>query len=236
MVENWSRRKRTVVMGIVITLTLTVASTVAAIDTRPVGARAGDWVRANAGALPATLSELAEYPVPYRVAAFQAHTPELRSRLAREHYRAFLAQNDLNEDQAAVVEQLITILTPAAYTPTGRDQAQERLAGICPRIPTLFSREQAAALAVLGPGNPPEDGFVLRWARIAKRFLVAYSVSASGGRFEDCWCASETECPGCVILYQQICDPGGCTETWPGCGCGFAFTCDGLCEDVPGLD
>lgn len=201
---------------------------VALVDTRPPTVTAREWVAANSANLPTDYDELAKYPVAYRLAAFRAHTPEIRSRLAREHFTRFRSGNSLTPSQDKLIGELIAALGPEVYSPTGRD-AQEALKGMCARIGALFSKEQAALLGTLGP-PPTAESQVVSWLRTAKKFTTAYILHASV--LEDCTCAVRTDCSGCVLSGGN-CYPGNCDSHWPGCGCGFAFTCDGQCVPLP---
>jgi hypothetical protein len=194
-----------------------------------------DWAAdaAKNGTLPSTIAELADYPIPFRVAAFQRHSPQVRSRLAREHFTDFRRHNKLSHEQESLIVRFVDALSPDAYTIEGRDAAQRQIAGSCRLITTLFSAEQAVSLGILGPVPPGLDRLRGTIARATRAFFGVANAAASKTR-APCSCASDTECPGCII-FLEICNPGhdGCEETWPGCGCGFIWTCDGGCTPIP---
>lgn len=212
---------------------LSLGSVLALVDTRPVAERARDWAAANATSLPATLDELSRYPVPFRVAAFQEMSPEERSRIVRQHLSRVEARYSLTQAQRQLINTMIAELGPEAYSDTGHAAAQARLGPICSTIQQLFSPEQRAVLGTLGPQTPSESR-LRQWIRSAKAVAAPYLVDAkaSARTSQFCSCAIQTSCSGCA-LEGGICQSGDCTPTGYGCGCGFVWSCDGVCIPIP---
>lgn len=203
---------------------------VASVDTTSPSARAAEWVRANEGKLPTSLEALSEYPVKHRVAAFQAHSPEIQSKLAREHFAAIRRGHQLSTEQDALLQRLSDLATPSAYSETGRSAAQAEVAPLCVAIKEAFSPVLANAIGTLGPVERAEPQIVTV-ARWMQSFMTP-SVSATGEKAENCSCSTDTWCPGCAIALSTCQNRGSCSPVGISCGCGFLWPCDGDCYSI----
>ena len=91
-------------------------------------------------------------------AAFVATTPENRAKLVRtqiERWRA-LHRSRLSGEQLSLLTEILSILTPAAYTAGAQtDAARERTRVLAARQRELFTRDDLQAMEPNGPCLPP---------------------------------------------------------------------------------
>jgi hypothetical protein len=226
-------RYRLMILSTTLAFTAMGAAAMSFIDTRDVKIRAAEWAEAakTNGVLPTTLKELEGLPVSYRIAAFQAATPEIRSSLMRQHLGAFKNFAQLSTAQIALMDRLISIASPALYDDThvGRSAAQEQLRELCQGIPKLFSEDQRRVFSSLGLTTVPDEAQYVAWVRSAQTYFGTQVVNADT-YFHNCNCAEDTYCPDCNS--QSGCAFGKvprCSDTWFGCGCALAESCVGEC-------
>jgi hypothetical protein len=114
------------------------------------------WVERHRGELPATLAELARYPIPFRKAIVQAVAPEVRVALWREHLTGFLGpEAALGAEHQALVREAIADLP--AIVGVAPPSGQPRARALEERMRALLTREQARrTFGTLGPPEPPE--------------------------------------------------------------------------------
>jgi hypothetical protein len=228
-----SRQTRFAVLLVTLCLAMSAGALLALVDTRPEKVKASEWAEANRTELPDTLDEISKYPLAYRRAAFLKTTAEVRYDLWEANLQQF-ASGPLTSEQRAVVFQLKNTLRPEYYRedPSIKDAKQAALGPICKRIGEIFSVEQRRMLATLGPTEGPRESRLVGWVRGAKAFLPTYIVNANTSpAFHDCDCADDTHCLDCPTWsYCGFSD--GCSETWGGCGCAWAFSCVSLCDGI----
>jgi hypothetical protein len=206
------------------------------VDTRPANARASEWVEAMGDALPRTLDGLSAYPLAYRKAAFRELTAAERSAAWREQLDAFRGNHELSKAQDDFLNRLGAALSPdlyAAVETKGSTAADTTVGPLCVEAATLFTEGQRHELGILGPVPEPPSK-VRVWLTVAARSFQTTVLRAGPTTFHDCDCSEDTYCPECDYLVEG-CDFGSlpeCSETWFGCGCGWAFWCTGFCVPI----
>ncbi|WP_328430798.1 bacteriocin fulvocin C-related protein [Streptomyces sp. NBC_00453] len=163
-------------------------------------AAASEWVKANAGRLPTTYSDVTALPLAHRRAVHAALPPAARSRLWVEHIDRFrAAHTHPTPRQGTVIERARTAASdPATFQrrPPARRRHSDDLTG---SAVAAFGKEGAAQLlATLGP------------------------VEALA---QDCACSSFSD----ACLFSD-CIGGGCTISDGGCGEFWIWDCDGTCR------
>ena len=241
MVQALRKRLRLVVATLTVCLTVPSIIAIAAVDTRPTTAKAEAWAESNAKNLPNTLAQIAAYPVEYQKAALRLMTPEERSSLWRARIAQIVATNRLTSDQ-----QLLLLRVAAAWSPDAfRDGADlTQVHALCKETNTSLKPEVARMLSSLGGSDEPaQEGSFIRLARTAQRFIGVYEVQASssspkGGFCCNCNVGSICDCTGgyCQDMFENGCTGtggSGCPGSWPQCGCGGFFPCNGFCIPIP---
>jgi hypothetical protein len=122
------------------------------------------WVDRHRHELPATLAELARYPIPFRKAIAAAVSPERRVALWREHLAGFLAPDAATNaapDGALTAEQQALVRDAIAELPlivgVAPPAGQPRARALEERMRALLTPEQARLMfGILGPPEPPE--------------------------------------------------------------------------------
>lgn len=228
-----SRKRVTIVLSAALIVT-GAGGALALVDTRPVAVKAHEWAIAKGDSLPSTLEDLSQYPVEYRREAFKRLTPAQQSALVREHLAHFLRTETLTAQQREMVDDMVQIVTPEAYSEGGRSAARQAMKVICKRVHDSFDRRQQALLTTLGPLGPGESRW-LRVARATKGLLGAPLVhakattSVSAG---SCDCAVETMCSGCALGGGNCGGPYPECDSSVGCGCAWIHPCDGNCTPI----
>lgn len=208
---------------------LSFGTLVASVDSRPVAVRASEWAVANRATLPSTLERMAPYPAAYRLAAFRQLSPEVRSSLVRAHFALFESRFTLTAEQRQVLNEMLQIVTPEAYVDQGNEEARAKMKPLCQKLSGMLSKEELAAFGTLGVTAPSEPR-VTHFARVLKNVVAPYvaeATTAGARQGQKCTCLSTSSCSGCA-LSGGTCTPGGCSGGIF-CGCGFLFSCDGLC-------
>lgn len=199
-------------------------TSLAFVDARSDSERARDWARDNVATLP-TARALITYPLAFRREAFKVMTPEARSEAAQTFLSWYESSHKLTTEQAALVRDMRSLMTPAAYSDGFRSpETMEALKTICSRIKEAFpDPAQRDSFATFGRQADSDVSSVRRLAGFVQKTFgsgVAYATP----RLDPCDCSSDTWCTSC-----QKCD-GACQNNGGiGCGCGFIWNCDKLC-------
>ena len=113
------------------------------------------WVREHRDALPTTLADLSQFPLPYRAAIQAAVNPEIRVSLWREHFESFLTPGSpLSVAQQTFLRETLPDL--ATIFGSDKQAGQARAREIELRMAAVFTRQEAGRIfAQLGPDEPP---------------------------------------------------------------------------------
>ena len=114
------------------------------------------WVEEHKDALPATVAELAVFPVAFRRVIVNFVPHEQRTRFWQEHLQSFLGpESSLSTEQRTFVESTISALPQVFGSPL--PEAQQRIRSMEEGMKGLFTRQEAAAMfGMVGPPEPPE--------------------------------------------------------------------------------
>ncbi len=114
-----------------------------------------DWVQRHADALPQTLAELSQYPMPFRNVIVATVPPDVQVALWREHVASFLGPTSaLGEEQQALLRDAIAEL-PLIFN-AERPEMERRMRALEDRMRVLLTRDQAGRIfGMLGPPEPP---------------------------------------------------------------------------------
>jgi hypothetical protein len=197
----------------------------------PPSERAAEWASRNNGSLPTTLDGIASFPTAYRLAIFRASSPEAKAAIVREQFRRFAEQESLNAVQVDLVKGMIDVLTPSLYADIPK--ARATLGGLCARFKDAFpSREHRQALSTLGTYGKPNTSARAGLIRMREWLHRTFTVQAAEPPAPDCTCHVDSwcSCSSCRV------PDGGCNTSDYGCGCGFAWQCNGKCNILNGLN
>lgn len=159
------------------------------------------WIEENAGKLPTTLEGVSRHPMAYRRAILDSLHPEQKVALWGEHIRQYIASHpQLSAKQIAVLEKVLTTLSPQLYTIGITPEVQRVQAA----VKEAFAPEEARLIvATLGP--PESPGAEASLAPICECSRA------------DAWCGGFR------------CRAYSCTKKTSGCGWFGLSKCDGLC-------
>lgn len=196
---------------------------------------AHEWAEdLSAEELAGVASDLFAYPFEYRRAAMAALTPDGRSSAWRGVLRAYSQTHQLTDGQNEVVRRVATFMSAANLGPRLDAPARATLKAIGVDARRLLGSEDAARLLTLKSTLDTGHGRLPMRLRAAQWVRGRVNVTAT---FENCGCASESSWCRVGENPQAVCrDFGGaCSEdtSWPACGDGWAYDCDGICEELP---
>jgi len=167
------------------------------------------WAQANQSPRVGQYDELASFPAAYRPAMFAALSPSVRSNLWVEQVRRYRRMHsNVSAEQARVLDEFEAIVADEATYTYENSEIQARLKAIEARGIAAFGRSEACGLmSTLGSLN------------------IADTRATADDRAE----SAQAEC-NCNL--NSICTPYcysdcGCRLTFPGCGCAWAFACNG---------
>lgn len=178
------------------------------------------WLVQNSDDLPASLSEFIETPPLYRRAVFKILSPDIKSRLWREHFDLWASErNCQTKAQREFLDKLADlvsnegIFTTSPSDPQWREEVANPVEEIRREAVRLFGLNHAAGLLENLGGQ-----------------LAAPNVVISDNRGtvsirKTCCCSTASDWCGTNNCY---CGSGGCS---PGGGCGtlLLFECNGTC-------
>lgn len=214
--------------------TVVAGSAMSNVDTRPPAVLAVEWAEAAKAArkLPTTLDEFEEYPLIYRKAAFIRLEPVVASSVMRSHLRAILDSGTWNAEQRAAIERAILLASPEAYTKGRSKQIEEGLIANCQAMAKVFSEDDRKLFSTLGRRQVSAEARYVNSVRKAKGYLGDQPLTADA-YLHECNCVGNTVCPDCnpndACVFGHV---PACSDTWFGCGCSWAFGCDGECRRV----
>lgn len=180
------------------------------------------WVAENAANLPASYDELAELPIAYRRAIFNALSPAARSSLWQQHFQAYLAAHpELTPDQRAFVEEMHAAMSPELFLTDQAMASSDELTALIgaaePRAAALFPQsELPGLLATLGPSE------AARPSEAAQPGTEAISCECND---DDDWCWYRWP----FGSYTCVAGAEGCDFQPLGCGELWGKPCNGLC-------
>jgi len=205
---------------------LALIAPVAAVDTRPMKERAADWVATHPRQLPSSFERFAEYPAEYQRAIFSAlPAVEKTAVMVGRLTHALNTTAGLSADQTDLLKRAIAAVGAFAYAPDGGASGRGELARLCQESADLLTGPLAG---ILEPGIAPHR---LTWETPLAAIIVRAreAVNGFGSMYAGtCDCAVDTFCSSCTCAPNT---PEGsvCTSTSNGCGCFWAWPCDGVC-------
>jgi len=162
-----------------------------------------------------TLEDLSTLDRPHRIAVFNAVAPQVRSALVQDQLRRFRQRPDLSTAQRALVDEGLTLATPAFYEHEAA--ASEAVMTFWSRAGGMFtSREHRRGWFELGSVVSPQRVTSLL-DRLVNRFVANAQVP---------WCQ-------CSTVWQD-CPFSGCVSAtcnwYVGCGPLLGYYCNGMCQ------
>jgi len=187
------QKMRVYVQIIAIAVIISGLSTVSAIaaDPTPACVAARAWVNAHRDSLPATVGEMAALPWGYGNYAFDALSPEAKSRLWKENLTMVLAQRPMSASQQELVREAMDIFSPELY----RKHA---------KVPDGWQARVAAAFSK---------------AEVKAIFETLGSPAANRSFLPTCGCNDDNDCTGGRTCNPESCNvsasgcgPGGTSQ------------------------
>ncbi len=167
------------------------------------------WVNAHRDRLPRAYEQVVEYPLSYRRQIFNAHTPEVRSKLWTDHVDHFRRQQtNLTSAQSEVLDRASELLGNAStFDGVHRAAVKDQLGSLKKAAIDAFGSDRAyAAIAMLGPSARTE--------LTAKAAAEVCPCSTSDGWCDDLHCYPGTDCEitkgGCGTAWTESCN-GRCS-------------------------
>lgn len=174
------------------------------------------WVADNAANLPDRYDELAEFPIAYRRAIFNALPPAARSSLWQQHFKAYLvAHPELTPDQRAFVEEMHAAMSPELF------RADPAMASSAERT-ALIDAAEARAAALFPPSELPDLLATLGPSEAAHYDTEAISCECND---DNDWCWYRLP----VGSYTCVAGAAECNRKPRGCGRFWLRPCNGLC-------
>lgn len=175
------------------------------------------WAQTYRGAS-LTLEDMARFDRSHRRAVFNVVTPERRAALWQEHLGRVGRRSDLSAPQLAIVQEAITLTTPALYD---REPAATRaFTAFWRRAEGVFPPPHHRGVWFdLGPVDQAPKSLAYS---LLDRLSTPFVVHAQN---PPCECNFDYPYHECDVGY---CPDGGCVQYW-GCGPGWAFMCTGRC-------
>lgn len=164
------------------------------------------WAAATYSDRTPTLDELASLARSRRVAAFGAVSASVRAALFQEHLHRTLNRPDLTRQQRALIEEGVTLATPALYEQ--EPNAVAAVAALRPRVESAFDT-----------GGLRRIWFDLGTSDLRGVLTPSLVPDCNCNRAEDdCW------------YVGGSCGGTGCMAYVPGCGFFLNAACNGRCE------
>lgn len=185
-----------------------------------------EWTESlSASQLRAEVGRIQAYPVLYRKELLRASSPDVRSRVWRAHFDAYLqSKPGLDVNSVSIVRSLHEMLTPEFFNEPGQERKDEALA-VADQVAAAIGREDALYLmAYLGPADGTFASYEPTAMYLTNKLRSLFVANAQGWT---CDCSFNFGCYG----MNSCSSASGCSvySGWPACGWTWSEDCTGLC-------
>jgi hypothetical protein len=181
----------------------------------------------SATQLSAELNRIQAYPVLYRRELLRVSSPDVRARVWRAHFDAYLQANPgLDVNTAELVRSLQSMLTPELFNTPG-EAVKQQVAALANQVEAAVGESDALYLMeYLGPADGTFASYEPTAMFFTNKLRALFTPNAQQNWECDC-----TMDRGCYSVAASCSYEAGCSvsSTWPACGWFWNDPCTGFC-------